>query len=309
MNKSVKWLVLALLVVLAAGVGFIIVGKGPSTVAALSSATRGSRRSPMATASPGSVREMQAVPRTEPEAPARQRIAGRVSRDDGPAEDAWVRLARAQPDATVPLSMEVRTSQHGHFDFGLLAAERYLVVAGTADATSDVHVVDLRDATARPPSDQLHIRLTGCRAFLVGRVTDELGTGLPRARVLRSVRGASVSGAITHDQGRYELCVPLHEYCELRVEADGYGTLAVLIPGVAGRIPRDFVLSPEAVVQGLTLRAEDGKPVPHARVRLEPLEPGLRRQAPWTTLSDENGRFVFHRVAGGAIGLAPPRTA
>jgi len=79
------------------------------------------------------------------------------------------------------------------------------------------------------------------------------------------------------------------------VEANGYGAIVDDLPVVKGRFQRDFVLLPEAVVVGITVREEDRAPIAGAYVHLERAERGLRRGAALSTVSGSDGRF---RIAG-----------
>ena len=104
--------------------------------------------------------------------------------------------------------------------------------------------------------------------------------------------------AIAADDGAFELCVPVGE-TTLKVAADGYGTIAVMVAAFA-RLHRDFRLSPEAVIAGLTVR-DDGTAVAGAVVRLAATGFG-RGEVPGAaaqTTSDSNGRFRFTGVASG----------
>lgn len=102
------------------------------------------------------------------------------------------------------------------------------------------------------------------------------------------------------------------EQLRLVVRARGYGALAIHA-GLAGRERRDFLLTPEAVIDGRA-RTPDGAPVPGARIWVEPEGAETRREteqsARLIAATDRDGRFQIeglgggrHRIGGGGLGV------
>jgi len=175
----------------------------------------------------------------QPGAPNRH-VAGRVVRDGVPIAGATVRMIADDSDP-----IEVRSDAGGRFDLGEQAARPVALGAASGDALAAIVHVDLRDPSA---ASDVELELTGCSAWIAGRVTDAAGNPL-RARVLRE----DVIGSETDASGAYELCArptaALASQLDLVVRADGYGAVAAGV-APAGRIRRDFVLAPEATITG-----------------------------------------------------------
>ncbi|NVB85383.1 MAG: sigma-70 family RNA polymerase sigma factor [Kofleriaceae bacterium] len=229
---------------------------------------------------------------TQEGAPARH-LVGRVTSEGQPAAGALVRLT----SELVP-AREVRTGVDGRFDFGVQEPRGYTVSAASPGRLAAIRHVDLRDPTL---DDVLELELLPCPASLYGRVTDAAGSPIAGAHVLRE----GAIGAETDGAGSYELCAlpTAASLAEIRlvVEADGYGGIAVFA-APSGRVRRDFMLSPEAVVAGRVV-APDGTPAASVKVWLEPdlvdTDPPGERSTLVAAQTDGEGRFRITGVAGG----------
>jgi hypothetical protein len=120
----------------------------------------------------------------------------------------------------------------------------------------------------------------------------------------RAGAGAGEPGETGADGG-FELCAgagPL----KLRVEADGYGGRIVPVRAVAPRTRADVRLVPEAVIEGVVVRAETGAPIPDVQLALWPSEkaaPSPLDVVPATALGDGAGRFQVRGLAPGRYWL------
>jgi hypothetical protein len=101
----------------------------------------------------------------------------------------------------------------------------------------------------------------------------------------------------------------------VEVTAKGYGAVDATVYPMNRPVRRDFSLTPEAIIVGRVVRADDGSPVARASVRSAPGEFGKRRAAPGSVVSDEQGRFTLaglapgrHRLSAFANGLAAEQT-
>lgn len=237
---------------------------------------------------------------SQPNAP-RRRIAGIITVDGSPAKDALVRLTSELSRSGIAPVIEQRTGGDGRFDFGPQVARVFDVGASTPGTLAAVDHVDLRDPTDRPAPDALELRLGPCRAALYGTVTDAAGTPIGGAELLRE----DVIGTRSGENGHYEICLPpvasSLEELRLFVHAAGFGALMIDV-GLAGRERHDFILTPEAVLDGVA-RGRDGTPVPHARIWIERADAAARREteqpARLLTATDESGRFHFEGLSGG----------
>lgn len=143
------------------------------------------------------------------------------------------------------------------------------------------------------------LELFPCDASLHGFVKDA-GGGPIAGAVLRRGPLEVTSAA----DGAYTLCMPIGEYSNLEVGAAGYGTLALSLT-VTNRVRRDFRLSPEGVIVGRAVRADDGRPVADAVVSIPSSIASNERSAPGSfvpsdgagarAVTDGDGRF---RLAG-----------
>lgn len=216
-------------------------------------------------------------------APAR-RIAGRVSRDGKPVKGAEVTLTSALTDFGVASPITLRTSSDGSFDFGVQPAASYQVVATYEATTPAIAQIALADPTARPPPDQLELRLTACVGAIFGRVIDASGNPIAHARVLRQ----GVAGGDTDDHGTYRLCTPRGDI-GVRYSRDGYGSVFLTVT-VEGETHQDVVLVPEGVLPVLAIAAETGKPLAGIVVGVAPEQWGADRPASISAVTDVDGR-------------------
>jgi RNA polymerase sigma-70 factor (ECF subfamily) len=250
------------------------------------------------------------------EGAAPRRIAGRVVDDGAPAAGVLVRLTSELTLAGLVPALEQRTDAHGRFDFGEQVAREYAVGAAAPDRLAAIVRVDLRQPAPRTTADAIELALLTCAGTYHGRVRDVVGSPIAHAQLLRE----DVIGVEADADGRYELCVlPSAERVEqLRVvvRAQGYGTV-VLERAPAGRVRRDIVLTPEAVIAGRALD-ERGAAVAGAKIWIEPDLDGRRppseQSATLFAVTDTAGRFRVtgvrsgrHRVGGAARGMAAPR--
>lgn len=225
-----------------------------------------------------------------PGLPARQ-VAGRVTFQGQPVEGADVRLTHVLTQTGYWPAPTVRTGRDGRFDFGKLAAVNLQVGARAAGKTAATLMVDLRDPSAKPPSDQLELKLDECNWSIFGTVRDAGGGPVAAA----AVRQSGIIGVETGADGNYELCLA-PGFVEVIVEAPGYGrvVLGTELHG-RGRVRRDVVLVPEGIVAGTVVRRGDGTPVAGASVWLWPFDWGRDRPDAGGAISDETGAF---RVTG-----------
>jgi len=222
---------------------------------------------------------------------AKRRIGGSVTGDGKPLEGAVVTLSSALTDARLTAPAITRSNSNGGFSFPPQPAQRYQVAARFPGRVPAFAAIDLRDPAARP--EALKLELSPCTATLFGKVQDAGGGVIIGARLsLRGIPGATVE---SDERGQYELCVPAGERAGLLVEATGYGSIVDDSPVAKGRLERNFLLLPEALVAGVTVREEDGTPIPRASVHLDCADRTLRRGAALSAVSGDDGRF---RVAG-----------
>lgn len=240
-----------------------------------------------------------------------RKIAGKVVFDGKPVEGATVRLALAVNFGILQQLAEVKTGADGSFDFGPQAASRFDVSAESAGKKPTHKEIITADPKAK--SDQLVLELGDCGSRLYGSVLDASGGPVAKARL----RVAGLAGGESDDKGEYSVCVeptngPPNQF--IRVEADGYGTIQVLV-NINGELRYDFVLVPEAVLVGQVVTT-DKKPVAGARViALPDPSEGPHHIASGWAISDEDGRFRVpglspghYRLLARAEGLAssPP---
>ena len=233
----------------------------------------------------------------------RRKIAGKVVFAGKPVENAIVRLALvATADVLQPLA-EVKTGSDGAFDLGMRPGARYNVSAEYPGRMPAERVISLADP--KLASDQLVLSFGECRSRLFGTVSDASGGVIAKARV----RIAGLAGAESDASGQYDVCVdPANQ--QVRVEADGYGTISVFV-ALNGDLRYDFVLVPEAVLVGQVV-TEDQRPVAGARVVALPAPgEGPPHIASGWGISDDDGRFRIpglspghYRLLAAADGLA-----
>lgn len=236
-------------------------------------------------------------------APSR-RVAGRVVFAKAPVANATVRIGviASDPHVSVPAMtaappfVEVAkrvTNERGEFDFGLVPAASFVVSAEAKDKAAASLAVTVADP--RTVTDHLVLVLGDCRTHVTGIVRDTVS---PIARARLKTAGLAVTQS--DDKGRFALCMPITQFPNIRVEADGYGTINVQVPAMTGEVHHDFVLVPEATIEGLVVD-EAGTAVGRAVVRARPVLADSQDEASAVeTVADDQGRFRI-------IGLAPTR--
>lgn len=236
----------------------------------------------------------------QPGAPAR-RLAGRVTFEGAPVSGASVTIstvaasrARRNDPAIAP-GIRAQTNADGVFDFGMQVAAVYTVTASAPARTAAVAKADLRDPTATPASDALDLRLTACTTTLSGKVLDASGGIIVKAHLALLDGGPD---ADSDDTGAYRMCVPTGPTM-VTIEADGYGGTELFVE-IRRSLAKDVVLVPEAIVTGRVVRADNGAPVPGARVAIE--SDGLSAPSA-TTIADGAGRFRLTGVGAGDFHL------
>jgi RNA polymerase sigma-70 factor (ECF subfamily) len=247
---------------------------------------------------------------------APKRVAGRVVDGGKPAVGVLVRLTSELTLSGFVPALEQTTDADGRFDFGEQVARELAVGASAPGRLAAILRIDLRHPSPHTPSDALELALLPCTAALYGVVKDAGGSPIAHASIHRE----NVIGAEADADGHYELCVlpsaALIEQLRVVVRADGYGTVAIEA-APSGRVHRDIVLTPEAVIAGRVVD-EHGAPVALAQVSVEPdpdarLPPSEQLEA-LVVVSDDDGRFRIegvqggrHRVAAAARGLTSRR--
>ncbi|MDB4967429.1 MAG: hypothetical protein JWN44_3118 [Myxococcales bacterium] len=233
-------------------------------------------------------------------APVR-RVAGRVSLDDGsPVAAAHVELGSVLSDAGVLAPLVRTTRADGRFDFGGVPPARYTIAASAAGHSPEVIGVDTRDPTTS--TDQLQLRLGDCIASIYGQVNDASGGTIAGARICYAPT-RDLACATSDEAGRFSACLSPQQ-THVAVSARGYGAIHERVEGKGRRVKRDFSLSPEAIVSGRVVRADDGQPVAGANVRALSVGWGQRYPAPAATSTDAEGRFTLSGLAPGRHRIA-----
>ncbi len=236
-----------------------------------------------------------------------RRIAGRITVDGAPVADALVELGSGLSDAGVLPTATRRTAADGRFDFGVLPPARYTLAASKADHSPAVRELDTRDPTIA--ADRVELRLGGCAARLFGQVSDTSGGPIVGARLCYAPPRAAAC-VLSDGSGAYRMCLtPAQQWVE--VTAKGYGAVDASVYPMNRPARRDFSLTPESIVVGRVVRADDGSPIARASVRSASGELGRRVAAPNAAVTDERGRFTLsglapgrHRLFAFANGLA-----
>jgi RNA polymerase sigma-70 factor (ECF subfamily) len=244
----------------------------------------------------GELQQLASVPAwTSQRGVVSRRVAGHVVFAGAPVANAKVRLGLAVDLAVMQPIAELRSGPDGAFDFGLQPAAVFTVSADAPERAPVSLSIALADPRAK--ADQLELVLGDCRSRLYGMVLDASGGGVAKARLF----AAGLSGAETDATGQYSLCIRA-EQSQIRVEADGYGTIAAPIR-LYGELHYDFVLVPEAILVGQVV-GTDQKPVAAARViaRPDPGEGPHHVAGMWAT-ADADGRFRITGLAPGKFQL------
>lgn len=196
---------------------------------------------------------------------------------------------------------EVRSASDGSFDFGVQPPMAFTVSAAADKYSTGAVTVDNANPHSTP--DRLIVSLGPCGIQLSGVVSDASGGPVAKAQI--TVDG--VDGTESETTGAYRVCVSPKVVLgmptvEVRVEADGYGTIHEQVLAV-GDMHHNFLLVPEAILVGRVTMAS-GEPVGGARVvaQAEPQEIP-HHVASGFAYSDKDGRFRIERLAPGAFQL------
>jgi RNA polymerase sigma-70 factor (ECF subfamily) len=305
MKKSIAVIVVIVLLLLAGGVAWRhFAGRAHPSDGVPGGATQGALAATRAQWSPPDAPLIVLPAWLAQAGVANRRVAGRVVFGTEPVPGAVVRLGvlasgvrLAAPAMTPgPPFMEVAkrvANARGEFDFGALPAAS-LVISAEADGKAPVSL-GLALADPKIATDHLVLVLGGCRTSVSGTVRD---TASPIARARLKIAG--LAGTQSDDHGRFALCMPFARYPNIRVEADGYGTINVQVPPMSGAIHRDFVMVPEATIEGDVVD-EAGVEVPGAIVSARPALSDAQDEATAVdALADPHGHY---RIAG----LAPTK--
>lgn len=238
-----------------------------------------------------------------------RRVAGVVLFDGAPVAGATVRIgvdpsgSRADVPAMSPgppfvQVLELKTGGAGTFDFGELPAV-HIVVSAEATGKAPVSVgVALANPRETPAPDHLVLMLGDCRSRVLGTVRDSAS---PIAHARLKVAGLAM--VESDARGAFAVCMPQAKYPNIRVEADGYGTINVQVPPMYGDLHRDFILVPEATIAGIVVD-ESGAPIASAVVSARPALSDAQDEASSVdTIADDSGRFQLSGLAPTKYGL------
>ncbi|MFT3698061.1 MAG: sigma-70 family RNA polymerase sigma factor [Kofleriaceae bacterium] len=230
-----------------------------------------------------------------------RRLAGHVVFDGKPVAGASVRLGilLSYPHALPSVNTggapyapvgKVATNAAGEFDFGVVPPVNFVV---SADAEGHAPT-SIGVSISNPKTDTEHVTLVlgECRTRVVGTVRDSAS---PVAHARLAVAG--VSGTESDAKGMFTLCMPVTEYPNIRVDADGYSSINIQVPAVAGELHRDIVLVPEATISGIVVD-DRGAAVPGAVVAARPELSDAQDDASFVeTIANEEGHFELLRLA------------
>ncbi len=243
----------------------------------------------------------------QPGAPSRH-LAGHVFVADKPAPNVTVRLGLdlSSPHSPAPSLTpgppfvevaKVTTDATGAFDFGILPAANFVVSAeSTVAAAASVGVM-----TANPHIDTAHLilRLGDCSLRVVGTVRDAANS-IGHARI----NVAGLAGTESDANGHYSVCIVRSRYPNMRIEADGYGSVNVQIPSLTGEFHRDLILVPEATISGMVVD-EAGSPASAAVVSAHAIQAdSIDEASNVDAVADESGHFQISGLAPTAYSLA-----
>jgi RNA polymerase sigma-70 factor (ECF subfamily) len=246
----------------------------------------------------------------------RRAIAGRIVSGGRPVAGAQVRLSSATLPSLRRFDRHAVARADGTFAFPALPITDWMLIAWAPGLEPVIQYFDLRQSSAGSMLlghrlDALVIDLAACRVFARGKVKEAGGGAISGARIRV---GASWDGggteARTDGAGQYQLCVPTGSaYARvLTAEASGYGAVEGRTPSTTSTI--DFVLEPQSVVGGRTLRKDSGEPVAGVDLVLDTQSPPTgespeerRRAARREARSDEAGRFELTGIAPGRYTL------
>ncbi len=235
-------------------------------------------------------------------------LAGHVLVADQPAPNVTVRLGvnLSSPHSPAPSFTpgppfvevaKVTTDAVGAFDFGTLPAANLVVSAeSTVAAAASIGVM-----TANPQVDTAHLilRLGECGLRVVGTVRDAANT-IAHARI----NVAGLAGTESDASGHYSVCIAPSRYPNMRIDADGYGSVNVQIPSLTGEFHRDLILVPEATISGIVVD-EAGRPAASAVVSAHAIQAdSIDEASNVDAVADESGRFQISGLAPTAYSLA-----
>ncbi|HEY1587649.1 MAG TPA: carboxypeptidase-like regulatory domain-containing protein, partial [Polyangia bacterium] len=225
-----------------------------------------------------------------------RRIAGRVTFAGQPVANASVELGSELTDARLIPPAKRKTGPDGRFDFGTQPPAKFSVAA-----TAEGHGPAIVEADTRNPTtatDKLELRLGGCESSLFGHVSDSSGGPIASAQVCLAPPRATAC-VIADGAGAYSICLS-HRQDFVSVGAVGYGGIYDRVDFIGRRVQRDYSLTPEAVLVGRVVRADNNAPVARASVRVSAIDDQQRFAAPGATTTDAQGKFTV-------AGLAPGR--
>ncbi|HEY6039554.1 MAG TPA: sigma-70 family RNA polymerase sigma factor, partial [Kofleriaceae bacterium] len=221
----------------------------------------------------------------------RRALSGRVTYQAKPFAGATVRIVHALTQTPVG---EAKSDGDGAFAFSGLTADAFVVTAAATDKTAMPVRVDLR----APKQGAVEIALIGC-SHVDGIVSDSSGGPIAHAHVARKDSAWPV--ADTDARGHYDLCTHFGQ-TSLLFTASGYQGATANV-SVNGRIQRDMVLLPEAVVAG-TVVGVDGKPVGDAWIKIDPRDKYEIRDAVVHGRSASDGSFRLNGVSPGRVEIS-----
>ncbi|HEY4182175.1 MAG TPA: sigma-70 family RNA polymerase sigma factor [Kofleriaceae bacterium] len=235
-------------------------------------------------------------------------LAGRVMFAGAPVANATVRIGVSvssprvrMPEMTPgPAFMQAgvrQTDAKGRFDFGMMPPVN-LVISAESDGRAPTSLsIRVSDPTAKPAPENVEIVLGECRSRIAGTVRDG-ASPISHARLLV----AGLAGSESDANGAFSVCMPDADYPNLRVEADGYGSINVQVPPMQGVMRRDIVLVPEATISGVVVD-DTGKAIPGAVVAARPAADGQDEASSRDTIADQDGRFELDEMAPSKYGV------
>ena len=224
------------------------------------------------------------------------RIAGQL-RSHGAPVAGTVHLRIHAADATVWRGLEVETDASGHFDFGVLRAGRYGLLAEAPGQMSRTAIVDPRDPTR---ADGAHVVELDACTQVDAVVRDEHDR--PAAGVVLDLDGVTL--ATSDASGALHACY-IASYDHPVLRARGYAASELTrVSRDAASSPRVETLVPSPPIHGHATD-EDGRPAANAEVMARIHHVVLAdgdtlpiRDGTWVgTQTDASGDFVFDDLA------------
>jgi RNA polymerase sigma factor (sigma-70 family) len=250
----------------------------------------------------GSVAITRQLTITLGDAPARDAtITGRVLDAGGAAlADVLVRASPAGPGQNTRSTAFATTGPDGGFTLGGLDREAYDLAAEAEDhapaqleaVTGGTHGVTLTLDSGLP---------------LAGAVVDGDGKPAPAYtllvyRVVGAVRDLVVARSIVEPRGRFEVHVTRGDY-ELLAAASGWAP-SPRTTASAGATDVKLALSAGAILRGVVVASDDGKPIAYARIMREARGGGASAQPSNTgTVSRPDGSFELTGIPPGPLSI------